>query len=236
MPPLLTLAIETSNPAHAAEIALLDRSAPIAHAQLPTAARHDDALVPAIANLLHAHGSTPNDLATIAVSVGPGGFSAVRIACAAAATLALATGATLIPVPTLLALAHAAGQDRPQAPAHLIAIATKRDTASTLRTNPARPPTDQPAPTLLSLNDIAAALSPSPPTSAAPPTLITDDQTAAAIASLAPTPVEAHPPRFAALAVAAVAKHLSPTTPANLRPIYPREPEAVTNWRERKRT
>lgn len=106
----LTLAIEISNPP-----ASPNACGQIALGQEPTlqtnvlcveplvrADRHDDALMPAIQRALSAIDATPMDLSQIAVSIGPGGYTAIRIACATAATLADACGAELRAIPTAL--------------------------------------------------------------------------------------------------------------------------------------
>lgn len=106
----LTLAIEISNPpaspdgrgqvALGQELTL--QSNALCVEPLTRTDRHDDALMPAIQRALSAIDATPNDLSRIAVSIGPGGYTAIRIACATAATLADACGAELRAIPTAL--------------------------------------------------------------------------------------------------------------------------------------
>lgn len=59
---------------------------------------HYDDLVGAIARACQRAGVAPTDLARVAVSVGPGGYTAVRVAVMAAKMISLATGAGCVPV------------------------------------------------------------------------------------------------------------------------------------------
>lgn len=106
------LALETSNPsAGSAGVALGVASLHGAGARLlgvqalREQGRHDDDLLPAIDRLCREHSVGPGDLATVAVSVGPGGYTAVRIAVAAAKMIARGVGASCIAVPSALVAA-----------------------------------------------------------------------------------------------------------------------------------
>lgn len=67
--------------------------------------REDD-LMPAIDRLSGRIGAKPSDLALVAVSVGPGGFTALRVAVTVAKTICLTTGAKCVGVPSSLVIAH----------------------------------------------------------------------------------------------------------------------------------
>jgi tRNA threonylcarbamoyladenosine biosynthesis protein TsaB len=69
---------------------------------------HATALLPLAAQLLAGAGLRWADVGTIAVGLGPGSFTGLRIGVATARALAQATGATLTGVSTLRALAEAA--------------------------------------------------------------------------------------------------------------------------------
>lgn len=103
------LAIETTT--SRGQIALGHDDALIEARHLPPQRRHNVGLVPGIDQLCREHRVTPRDLARIAVSLGPGSFTGLRVAIAAAKMLALAGEAQLVGVPTLDVIA----QDAPPA-------------------------------------------------------------------------------------------------------------------------
>lgn len=62
---------------------------------------HTAELMPAVSDTLKSRGLTPRDLAGIAIALGPGGFSALRVGMSAAKGLALATKKPLAGLSTL---------------------------------------------------------------------------------------------------------------------------------------
>lgn len=72
--------------------------------------RHDDDLMPAIDRLFSRLSLAPSHLVggAVAVSIGPGGFTGLRIAISTAKMLAEVTGARLVAVPSALVVAESA--------------------------------------------------------------------------------------------------------------------------------
>ncbi len=66
-----------------------------------SANRHTEELMPAISALLTLSGVAARDLTTVAVAIGPGSFTGLRVGLAAAKGLALAQDLKLVGVPTL---------------------------------------------------------------------------------------------------------------------------------------
>jgi len=67
--------------------------------------RHGRDLLPAIAGLLESAGLTPQDLDAIAVGLGPGSYTGLRVGLTAAKTLAFALGKPLVGVESFAAVA-----------------------------------------------------------------------------------------------------------------------------------
>ncbi len=101
------LAIETSQ--RQGGIAVRDRAGGTHVERLVAARRHDDDLLPAIDRLFARLGLAPGDLGVVGVSVGPGGFTGLRIAVSTAKMLAEALGARIVAVPSALVAAEAYG-------------------------------------------------------------------------------------------------------------------------------
>jgi tRNA threonylcarbamoyl adenosine modification protein YeaZ len=229
--PALTLAIEISNPTPGpAGVALGNDSGALLGEELlrdSVSGRHDDDLMPAIDRLFQRLGATPKDLAAVAVSVGPGGYTALRIAIATAKMLAEATGASTIPIPSALAAAWTIA-DFPT-PA-LVCLGSKGlTTHATLLLNRDRDrwPSDA---RIVGLIDAAAISAHRPAAIIADATLPAPVREAATSAH-----IQIIDPRFSAAAVLSLSRLVSPVDPNALAPLYPREPEAVTLWRSRSR-
>lgn len=104
----LILAIDTTA-AHCAA-ALLSGDRVLAHRFDPMIKGQAERLMPMVEEILQENGKTPGDLEAIAVCTGPGNFTGIRIAVAAARGLALSLGIPAIGVSRLEALAYGAGQ------------------------------------------------------------------------------------------------------------------------------
>ena len=99
------LAIETST--LAGGVALLDGDRVRAEYLLDVSATHSERLMPAIDRVLADAGWRAADLQGLAVAVGPGSFTGLRIGLSAAKGLAFALGIPIAAVPTLDAMAAA---------------------------------------------------------------------------------------------------------------------------------
>jgi len=99
------MALETSTLAGGA--ALLDGDRVIGESLLDVRITHSERLMPAIDRLLRDASWTPASLEGLAVAVGPGSFTGLRIGLSAVKGLAWALGLGVAAVPTLEALAAA---------------------------------------------------------------------------------------------------------------------------------
>lgn len=97
------LALETAT--NICDVAVFRDGKPIAHRGLDQAKSHAEQLVPMIQECLIEAAIEPENLKAIAVSCGPGSYTGLRIGASTAKGLAYATGARIIAVPTLEALA-----------------------------------------------------------------------------------------------------------------------------------
>lgn len=99
---MLVLGIDTAT--LACSVALATEEKLIAEYTLQVKKTHSERLLPLIDNLLRDSGFKPRDLEGIAVAVGPGSFTGLRIGVATARALGQVLGARLAGVSTLAAL------------------------------------------------------------------------------------------------------------------------------------
>ncbi len=227
--PPITLAIETAS--REGGLALLDASGREHTERLVAQRRHDDALMPAIDRLCRRAGLGPGDLNTIGVSLGPGGFTGIRIGVVTAKILADTLGCRLVGVPTAQVLAAAAtpGTDGRRL---AICLAAKQATVwAQVFTwgedawGSAREPSVIPA------LDLVGRVGPA--------RIVADahfpaEARAAAQERGIPLELPVYDPRACLRLTIAAAKRGECTAPIDLVPLYPREPEAVTTWRQRR--
>ncbi len=103
------LALDTSMGACSAAVLSADGAASSLHARQEAMARgHAEALMPMVAEVLAEAGIAAREIDLVAATVGPGSFTGVRIAIAAARGLALATGAKLYGTDSLTVMARRA--------------------------------------------------------------------------------------------------------------------------------
>ena len=101
----LLLSIDTS--ARVAGVALLAGEQVLAEETWRTNANHTTRLLPVIHHLLEGSGHRPHDLEAVAVAVGPGAFSGLRVGVATAKSLAWALGIPCLGIGSLDAIAAA---------------------------------------------------------------------------------------------------------------------------------
>lgn len=99
------LAIDTALEACSAAILDTDRTDGVTGRSLPMMRGHAEALMPLIAAVMGEAAKEFADLDRIAVTVGPGSFTGLRVGVAAARAIALATGKPAVGLTTLAALA-----------------------------------------------------------------------------------------------------------------------------------
>jgi len=103
------LALDSST--DSVSVALYDASAVVAERTLDATRRHSELLMPLINEVVSVAGAVPSDLSAIAVGVGPGGFTGLRVGLVSARTLALALAIPCHGVVSLDAIAYAALAD-----------------------------------------------------------------------------------------------------------------------------
>lgn len=236
-PPVLTLAIEIANPATTGGrggVALGtvidgDPAATrlLADEPLGEVDRDRDDLIPAIERLLVRAGKARLDIGRIAVSVGPGGFTSTRVACATGAMLAEGLGVSAAAVPSALAALIAADAPRDQRIAVLMAAKGHSAWCAVIDTGA--------APTTWSAHARAGTMMGAADITAATPTLALADKHLpdAVRHALAAASVRIRPLTFTPEACLRAAALCPAGDPGAVVPIYPREPEAITLWRLR---
>ncbi len=103
----LLLAIESAT--SRVSVALVRGETALHEVQAPADTAAAETLLPAVDRLLRDAGVGLDALAGLAVSVGPGSFTGLRIGIATAKGLAFGSGLPVAPVPTLAGLARSAG-------------------------------------------------------------------------------------------------------------------------------
>lgn len=219
------LAIEASNPSACPASVCVGRVGDdgsidlIGEHTLTDADRASDGVMLGVDRACAAGGLHRRDLDALAVSIGPGGFTALRIATTTARLLAYALERPVTPVPTAAVASEAIGLAHRPA---LIALAGKHDAA------------------FLSLLGSDGSLEPwgmCPAGSISPGVavaLVCDTHVPASIAARAESlGMERLGLCLSARACLAASARFAPVTPDALAPWYAREPDAVTQWRAR---
>ncbi|MCB9838317.1 MAG: tRNA (adenosine(37)-N6)-threonylcarbamoyltransferase complex dimerization subunit type 1 TsaB [Phycisphaeraceae bacterium] len=239
----ITLAIEMSNPSMwpdpqvagdvAIGVAHDDRIEPIGVEPITQDSPHGDALAPAIDRLLRRNSVAPADLTRVAVSAGPGGFTSVRLAVTTAKVLAEAVDALVVVVPTSDAVARTIIGDAPFDGDMLVTLAGKRDTAwCALYELTGWRGGALPSPKIEAV--LSAEALEAEPRFRSTRAIVADAYTPEAILDWADAMnAQRKALRSGAAATLEASRWIDPVDPVSALPIYPREPEAVTKWRDR---
>lgn len=208
-------------------LAMRDAHGTVHVAQLTSRSGVDDQLMPELDRLAREARCLPADLSLVGVSIGPGGFTGLRIAVATAKMLAETTQCALVAVPSAMVCARAAGLNEDRI---AVALASKRDTTwlSIVEKHTI---------TQAGLVDAVSAR----PALAGCSVLLADEHLPGPITEVVQAlGIAVHPPCFPpeatlaeALAMNLAGDHLLST---ELLPLYPRVPEAVTRFEAPGRT
>ena len=235
---VVILALETSQ--RAGSVALRDRAGGMHEESLSPRKRHDDDLMPAIDRMFRRAGLQSGDLCggVVCVSVGPGGFTGLRIAIATAKMFAEALAVKLVAVPSALVAAESTppsvpGSSGGSAPTSaLVALACKNDSFwdTRLARNTASGEwsiAGTPGIAQAESFDVAGAQ-----------VVLADEYFPDAARRRAQTAGAAIiEPMFSARACLLAGERMlargETTDPLRLVPRYPRQPEAITLWEQR---
>ncbi|HYE03503.1 MAG TPA: hypothetical protein VD963_09745 [Phycisphaerales bacterium] len=197
------------------------------------AGREGDDVVWATDRLCARLGVVPVELGRIAVSIGPGGYTAVRMAVAAAKMIALGAGAECVGVPTAMVVALAA-RERAGGAAFEVALAGKGDSGWLTRFAPGWTGVGDGVP---EGRLVSAAEAAGPGFWDGVGLLVGDAHVPAGLREGAEAGgVRVVDPVLDAAWCARAGAELVASDPARVNPLYPREPDAVRLWRERKGT
>jgi tRNA threonylcarbamoyladenosine biosynthesis protein TsaB len=237
VPDPCALAIENSNPSSGeggVSVGLREASGHIevlARERIVPAKRHDDALMRTIEQAMTNAARSPKSLDVVVVSCGPGGFTGLRVAITAAKMIAATTGCACAPVPSAM-VAVRAFQERGQSERIAVAMAGKRGTAwvAWIDTNA---PVDQQLDAAKKGAVVDHAQFVDEVTNRRIDTLIADTHAPESIRDAAhDAGIQVVAPAFTSDACLSLAWSATPVDPLALAPLYPREPEAVSKWRE----
>ena len=238
----LVLAIELSNPsaspdAHAVALFSLEtkkgksageseeeyNASLIGSLPIGPTMRSSESLMVLVETLCAEHKVSPGDLTRIIVSIGPGGYTALRISTTTAKVLAHTLGCALVAVPTALVAAHAIESDHCPG---LIVLASKNQQGHCVVVHG-----DGSVETagVLGVGEAGALVDAHGVRS-----VIADAHLPSSFVQRAQElGVEICPMVLDARYVLKAAQGIEPIDPVELMPIYAREPDAITQWRAR---
>lgn len=220
----LTLAIETSNPSSGGVPGVAlgwvegEDVRLIGEELIGEGERHDDLLMPAIRTLMERQGFRARQLGRVVCSIGPGGYTGLRIATAAANMIALTANAKLYGVPS----AWVAAQETSPAGPFAVALASKKDSSYV---TVFRGDGTDPEPGRVIEADQIQGLGIR--------VLLGDSYLPTSFREMcAGLGIEVREPSYAARACLMLAPRLRAIPVGELVPEYGREAEAVTKWRQ----
>lgn len=118
----VVLAFDTAGSACSVALARGDET--LAHERLEMRHGHAEALLPMVDRVMAAAGLLPQEIGTIALTVGPGGFTGIRAGLAAAHGLALAADARLVGISSFVVVASMIAKSNTTL---LVALDSRRD-------------------------------------------------------------------------------------------------------------
>jgi len=218
------IGVECSNPSVGCGVAMARRTATaLEHIEtraLPRGASGTDALVGTIAEMTRDHGVAPRRVARIAVSTGPGGYTALRTSVASSSAMARALACELVGVPTPMVAARALAERHLPA---MVILASKGGGAHASIVARDRSVRDL---GLVGADAVDAR---------GVRTLACDAHAPGGfVEGAARAGIAVEPLALDAWSCLVAAGGLGPVDPADLRVIYAREPDAVTQWRGRR--
>ena len=226
--PAHNLAIETSTRQGALTLGVDDTA--LESVTLPAQRRHHVGLMPAVDALCREHHVAPEQLSELYLSLGPGSFTGLRVAVAAAKMLSLAHHTKIIGVPTLDAVAHNAPNEHDHV---AVALNLKRGTIYCALYQRVGENLQQTLPPELRTIEQLLREAPRPLALLSQMPLDLPDTT-----DVTTLPPEAAQPRSETVwtlgrALAAKNQYADPLT---LEPLYVRRPEAVELWEQHQHT
>lgn len=222
--PRIVLAIETSNPSSGGSGVCVSKIGAggvdvLCSVELPRGVRGSDGVMLAVDQACRQGGVSARDLDEVAVSIGPGGYTALRIAATTAKTLAFACDAFVVPVPTWAVASEAVGAARRPA---LIALAGKGEGSHLTRVDAE------------ARIDVLGVVTADALSEGMARVLVGDEHVPGPIVERCiALGMERAPIVLRAEACASASAWFEPRDPDAVEPDYAREPDAVTQWRAR---
>ena len=180
--------------------------------------RRDDELMQACDAAVRGAGLAPRTVTDVAVSVGPGGFTALRVAVTAAKMIADAVGARTIAIPSAQVVATRVKKD---SQGFAVALASKTEDSYVTVFDPSGAVKSEGLCSAGRLGSLGVARLVA---DSFLPVMMREQAGALGIAI--------QPPVFDPRACLELAVSARAVDPLTLAPMYPREPEAVRKWRE----